>query len=160
MPKSAPAFAALQVRTGESSSTVRYLYLKPGVLQTGSADGIGTALFVAGLGVYYEEAVLSELFSVFGSVRQVAVHANKVWSSLDNCRIQQDPEISSDGICLTQTSALLIFKSASSVKKALKTAAEGKSLQFQFSEPTVNFGLKGKNMPNLSGCVHSETLQP
>ena len=78
MPNSAPAFAALQVRTGESSSTVRYLYLKPGVLHTDSADGTGTALFVAGLGVSYDEAVLSELFSVFGLVRQVAVHANKV----------------------------------------------------------------------------------
>ena len=43
-----------------------------------------------------------------------------------------------------QTSALLVFKNASSVKKALKTAVEGKSLQFQFSEPTASFGLKGK----------------
>ena len=79
MPKSVPAFAALQVRTGDSSGTVRYLYLKPGV-HTDSADGTGTALFVAGLGVSYDEAVLSELFSVFGSVRQVAVLANKVCS--------------------------------------------------------------------------------
>ena len=97
MPKSAPAFAALQVRTGESSATVRYLYLKPGVLHTGSADGNSTALFVAGVGVSYEEAVLCELFSVFGSVRQVAVHANKVWSNLDNCSTPQDPIVSSDG---------------------------------------------------------------
>ena len=59
-----------------------------------------------------------------------------------------------------QTSALLVFKSASSVKKALKTAADGKSLQFQFSEPTTHFGLKGKNMPDLSLCVHSEIIQP
>lgn len=80
MPKSAEAFAALQVRTGDSSATVRYLYLKPGVHRTESADGIGTALFVAGLGVSYDEAVLSELFSIFGTVRQVAVHANKVCS--------------------------------------------------------------------------------
>lgn len=43
-----------------------------------------------------------------------------------------------------QTSALIVFKSASSVKKALKTAAEGKSLQFQFSEPVASFGLKGR----------------
>ncbi|KAL3157690.1 hypothetical protein ABBQ32_012126 [Trebouxia sp. C0010 RCD-2024] len=114
MPKSASAFAALQVRTGESSSTVRYLYLK----HSESTEGTGTALFVAGLGVSHDEAVLSELFSVFGSVRQVAVHANK-------------------------TSALIVFKNTISVKKALKTAAEGKSLQFQFSEPTAKFGLKG-----------------
>lgn len=91
MPKSVPAFAALQVRTGDSSATVRYLYLRPGVPNTESADGTGTALFVAGLGVSYDEAVLSELFSVFGSVRQVAVHANKVCSSLDNCLGSQVP---------------------------------------------------------------------
>lgn len=92
MPKSVPAFVALQVRTGASSATVRYLYLKPGVPHTDCADGTGTALFVAGLGVSYDEAVLSELFSVFGSVRQVAVHANKVCSSLDNCVDPRDPQ--------------------------------------------------------------------
>lgn len=74
MPKSASSLAALQVRTGESSSTVRYLYLK----NSDSAEGTGSALFVAGLGVSYDEAVLSELFSVFGSVGRVAVHVNKV----------------------------------------------------------------------------------
>lgn len=55
-----------------------------------------------------------------------------------------------------QTSALLAFKSAGSVKKALKTAAEGKSLQFQFSAPTENFGLKGRKVPlasHITGCV-------
>ena len=52
----------------------------------------------------------------------------------------------SDGTVLMQTSALLVFKSSTSVRKALTTAAEGKSLQFQFSEPTANFGLKGKNI--------------
>lgn len=57
-----------------------------------------------------------------------------------------------------QTSALIVFKSASSVRKALKTAAEGKSLQFQFSEPTANFGLKGKNQmwTLLQRCVHEQ----
>ena len=145
MPKSASAFAALQVRTGESSSTVRYLYLK----HSESTEGTGTALFVAGLGVSHDEAVLSELFSVFGSVRQVAVHANKV--CMTSLTTAQDPCLfcrECDRTCadLMQTSALVVFKGTSSVKKALKTAAEGKSLQFQFSEPTANFGLKGKSL--------------
>lgn len=95
MPKSAPSFAALQLRTGESSSTVRYLYLKPGASHTDSADETGSALFVVGLGVSYDEAILSELFSVFGSVRHVAVHANKVCSNLDNCSGPQHPVINS-----------------------------------------------------------------
>ena len=82
MPKSAPDFAALQVRTGEESSTVRYLYLKP---HAAPVEGAGTALFVAGLGVLYDEVVLTELFSVFGSVSQVAVHANKVSVTTASC---------------------------------------------------------------------------
>ena len=82
MPKSTSAFTALQVRSGEASSTVRYLYLKP---HTDPTEGTSTVLFVAGLGISYDETVLSELFSVFGSVRQVAVHANKVCLTLDNC---------------------------------------------------------------------------
>ena len=93
MPESAPAFAALQVRTGTSFSTVRYLYLKPGAPHTDSADGTGTALVVVGLGTSFDGAILSELFSVFGSVRQVAVHANKVCSSLNNCSGPQHPVI-------------------------------------------------------------------
>ena len=42
-----------------------------------------------------------------------------------------------------QTSALVVFASASSLRKALRTAAEGKALTVQFKEPTETFGLKG-----------------
>lgn len=85
MPKPASSFAALQVRTGEESSSVRYLYLKP---HTAPVEGTGTALFVAGLGVGYDQVVLTELFSVFGSVSQVAVHANKVSiTPVHNCNL-------------------------------------------------------------------------
>lgn len=42
-----------------------------------------------------------------------------------------------------QTSALVVFASPSSLKKALRTAAESKALTVAFKEPTETFGLKG-----------------
>ena len=74
MPKLSSAFYALQVRTANTSS-LRYLYLKA---HTDSSESTGTALFVAGLGVTYDESVLTELFEIFGNVSQVALHQNKV----------------------------------------------------------------------------------
>ena len=88
MPKSASGFTALQVRTGDASPAVRYLYLKP---HTDPAEGAGTALFVAGLGYSYDETILDELFSVFGSVSQVALHANKVSGTLCTFRAASLP---------------------------------------------------------------------
>ena len=35
-------------------------------------------MFVAGLGISHDESVLTELFSVFGQIAQVAVHQKKV----------------------------------------------------------------------------------
>jgi hypothetical protein len=78
MPKSSSAFYALQVRTADAPS-IRYLYLKP---HTDSAEKLGAALFVAGLGVTYDENVLTELFEIFGAVSQVALHQNKVGVSV------------------------------------------------------------------------------
>ena len=75
MPKVGSAFYALQVCEAAASSTVRYLYLK---LQTPTPDSAGAALFVAGLGVTYDESVVTELFSVFGEVSQVVLLQNKV----------------------------------------------------------------------------------
>lgn len=114
MPKNSSAYYALQVRTADASS-IRYLYLKP---HTDSSEKIGAVLFVAGLGVTYDESVLTELFEIFGAVSQVALHQNK-------------------------TSALVVFASPSSLKKALRTAAENKALTVTFKEPTETFGLKG-----------------
>ncbi|DBA82687.1 TPA: hypothetical protein ACH3X1_006926 [Trebouxia sp. C0004] len=114
MPKSSSAYYALQVRTADASS-IRYLYLKP---HTDSSEKVGAALFVAGLGITYDESVLTELFEIFGAVSQVALHQNK-------------------------TSALVVFASTSSLKKALRTAAENKALTVTFQEPKRTFGLKG-----------------
>ncbi|DBA72628.1 TPA: hypothetical protein ACH3X2_010376 [Trebouxia sp. C0005] len=114
MPKNSSAYYALQVRTADASS-IRYLYLKS---HTDFSEKVGAPLFVAGLGVSYDESVLTELFEIFGAVSQVALHQDK-------------------------TSALVVFASPSSLKKALRTAAESKALTVAFKEPTETFGLKG-----------------
>ena len=76
MPKPDQAFVSLQVRTGKgSSSTTRYLYLK---LHSQSGDDAAPALFIVGLGTFYDQFVLVELFGVFGPVAQVIVHEHKV----------------------------------------------------------------------------------
>ncbi|KAA6425211.1 hypothetical protein WJX79_005065 [Trebouxia sp. C0005] len=113
MPKNSSAYYALQVRTADASS-IRYLYLKS---HTDFSEKVGAPLFVAGLGVSYDESVLTELFEIFGAVSQVALHQDK-------------------------TSALVVFASPSSLKKALRTAAESKALTVAFKEPTETFGLK------------------
>ena len=125
MPKNSSAYYALQVRTADASS-IRYLYLKP---HTDSSEKIGAVLFVAGLGVTYDESVLTELFEIFGAVSQVALHQNKVGTIICSllCTLH-----SFAYLCLTvnflQTSALVVFASPSSLKKALRTAAENKAL--------------------------------
>ena len=47
-------------------------------------------------------------------------------------------------ISALQKSAIVVFDSASSVKKAVKTAAAGKAVTVLFQEPQEAFGLKGE----------------
>lgn len=139
MPKPASAFYALQVRSADASS-VRYLYLRP---HTDSSESVGAAVFVAGIGVTYDESVLTDLFAVFGKVSHVASHQNKVCPvrcvSADSLNVVTQPV---PCLGIMQTSALVVFASASSVKKAIRTAAEGKALTVAFQEPAETFGLK------------------
>ena len=140
MPQKSSAYYALQVQTADASS-IRYLYLKP---HTDSSEKIGAVLFVAGLGVTYDESVLTELFEIFGAVSQVALHQSKVGASICAllCTFHSVAYLSIT-VNFLQTSALVVFASPSSLKKALRTAAENKALTVTFKEPTETFGLKG-----------------
>ena len=75
MPSKKSATYALQVRTGQSSSSLSYLYVKA---HNESQDGIQSGVFVTGLRVNFDQQFLSELFAVFGEVQQVVVHELKV----------------------------------------------------------------------------------
>ena len=140
MPKKSSAYYALQVHTADASS-IRYLYLKP---HTDSSETVGAALFVAGLGVTYDESVLTELFGIFGAVSQVALHQNKVSASIcaQLCTLHSVAYLIKT-VNFLQTSALVVFASPSSLKKALRAAAANKALTVIFKEPTETFGLKG-----------------
>ena len=140
MPQKSSAYYALQVQTADASS-IRYLYLKP---HTDSSEKAGAALFVAGLGITYDESILTELFEIFGAVSQVALHQSKVGASICAllCTFHSVAYLSIT-VSFLQTSALVVFASPSSLKKALRTAAANKALTITFKEPTETFGLKG-----------------
>ena len=54
---------------------------------------------------------------------------------------------------LLQTTALVHFEKVSGVQRALNTAAQGKALQLQPTEPTEAYGLKGDTSLCVTGAV-------
>lgn len=139
MPSKKSATYALRVRTGSNDPSVSFLYVKA---HSESQDGIKSGVFVSGLRVNFDQQFLSELFVVFGDVQQVVVHELEVCAGFRHGSSATQLAVS-HMLELLQTSALVVFEEESSVKKALRTAAEGKELQVQFGEPTKPFGLKG-----------------
>lgn len=75
MPSKASATHALRVRTGKSSASASFLYVKA---HLESQDGIKSGVFVTGLRVNFDQQFLKELFAVFGGVQQVVVHELQV----------------------------------------------------------------------------------
>ena len=56
---------------------------------------------------------------------------------------------------LLQTTALVHLKKVSGIQRALNTAAQGKALELQLTEPTEAFGLKG----DTSLCIYGASQQ-
>lgn len=155
MPQKRSAYYALQVQTADASS-IRYLYLRP---HTDSSEKAGAALFVAGLAVTYDESILTELFEIFGAVSQVALHQSKVGASICAllCPFDSVAYVSIT-VNFLQTSALVVFASPSSLKKALKTAAANKALTITFKEPVETFGLKGTHQAFSEQHIYAGVL--
>ena len=57
-----------------------------------------------------------------------------------------------------QTTVLVHFEKVSGIQRALKTAAQGKALELQLTEPTEAFGLKGDTFLCASGAVLSQYM--
>ena len=144
------------------------MYIKPhhssGAHGTGAIQP-GCGLFVTGLPYTHQDLreVMQQLFSSFGPVRDIAMHATKVTSlPLRACAAAQPPEntptlescTSPNGkICCAdpdspgravQTSAIVVFAEAPSCRKVLEAAQGASLVQLHLQPPEQPFGLKGK----------------
>ncbi len=78
----ADGFKALGLRLHTASPFITYVYLKQhrsSASSDGDAGAVPHAVFVAGLPLGVDEAQLLEVFSCFGVVSKVVLHATKVW---------------------------------------------------------------------------------
>ena len=150
MPKKSSAYYALQVHTADASS-IRYLYLKP---HTDSSEKVGAALFVAGLGVTYDESVLTELFGIFGAVSQVALHQNKVSASIcaQLCTLHSVAYMIKT-VNFLQTSALVVFCEPQQSQKSTQGCSCKQSFDGHFQGANRNFRPEGYS-PGLVRTIH------
>ena len=127
--------------------TKRFLYLRA----EKSDKQRDLALLVAGIPAALDRAALQEAFSIFGAVSKVLEHPDQVCEASEvGLHFSSDPN---QCFAFLQTTVLVHFEKVSGVQRALKTAAQGKALELQLTEPTEAFGLKGDTSLCASGAV-------
>lgn len=94
----------------------------------------GTAIFAAGLPLGVDEDVLKEIFSCFGTVTNVALHA-------------------------TKRSCIVLFEDAAGARALLQNAGIGQVVEYLLPEPEGAYGLKGWVQEHKAQRPGNEVLQ-